>query len=44
MKEGWHALWNGEFSDASFRPVIPPPHPDLDPDKDKVPAGAGAGH
>ena len=39
-------IWcdDGVFEPTSFRPVIPPPHPDLDPDKDKVPAGAGSGH
>lgn len=35
-------IWcdDGMFEPTSFRPVIPPPHPDLDPDKNKVPAGA----
>jgi hypothetical protein len=33
---------DGVFEPTSFKPVVPPPHPDLDPeDKDKVPAGVG---
>ena len=33
---------DGMFEPTSFKPVIPPPHPDLD--KDEVPEAAGAAH